>query len=241
MREFQNKLRDQYRDNTNVLQERVSEDVYKSRHGHDWIAASTEITELLNNKCREPQRLLFKVGLTYTCTFNDNRKSNSQKVLLFDLPSEQTLNTFGPIKVLLAPPGCKNVCFDARLSKQYYIDQGYVETSIQCSPRKIYMLKNNIQGLRKQYGLQHYISGTIHSIMGDTLPSLATTFSNEDRNFSMWDKGQLLVILSRTKESKQTIFVGDKNSTLDALCNILTQRTQWTDYMEQILKIITMN
>ena len=55
----------------------------------------------------------------------------------------------------------------------------------------------------------------------------------------MWDKGQMILILSRTKFAKDTIFVGDKNDTLTALKNLLTRKTQWTDYMEEVLQLIT--
>ena len=77
--------------------------------------------------------------------------------------------------------------------------------------------------------------------MGDTLPSIATTFSMTDRNFYLWDKGQLIVIISRTRLAIDTIFVGDKESTLNALVAILKCRTQWTDHMENILKVVTIN
>ena len=50
-----------------------------------------------------------------------------------------------------------------------------------------------------------------------------------------------MVILSRTKFAEDTIFVGDKESTLNAMVSILLVRTQWTDYMETILRVITTN
>ena len=77
--------------------------------------------------------------------------------------------------------------------------------------------------------------------MGDTLPSIATTISMTDRNFYLWDKGQLIVIISRTRLAIDTIFVGDKGSTLNALVAILKCRTQWTDHMENILKVVKIN
>ena len=46
------------------------------------------------------------------------------------------------------------------------------------------MLGNNVQGMRKKHGIQHFLAGTMHNIMGDTLSSLATTVSNDDRNYS---------------------------------------------------------
>ena len=43
----------------------------------------------------------------------------------------------------------------------------------------------------------------------------------DDNNYSMRDKGQLLVILSLTKLSKDTIFFGNKESALNELVNLL--------------------
>ena len=77
--------------------------------------------------------------------------------------------------------------------------------------------------------------------MGDTLPSIATTLALNDVHFIMWDKGQLLVIISRTKKAEDTIFVGSKEETLDALVSILRTRTQWTKHMENILRVFTIN
>ena len=51
----------------------------------------------------------------------------------------------------------------------------------------------------------------------------------------------MIVILSRTKLAKNTSFVSDKIDTLAALKDLLIRKTQWTDYMEEILKLITMN
>jgi len=85
------------------------------------------------------------------------------------------------------------------------------------------------------------VTSTIHAAMGDTLHSMATEISKRNGNFKMWDKGQMIVILSRTKFAKNTIFVGDKNDTLGALTQLLTRKTQWTDYMEDILDLVTIN
>ena len=60
--------------------------------------------------------------------------------------------------------------------------------------------------------------------MGDTLQSMATEVSLSNGNFKMWDKGQMIVILSRSKYAKDTIFVGDKNDTIAALKALLTHK-----------------
>ena len=238
---FHSRMMTRYQDENRPLRRRPSVDIQKSRFSHDWRGADIETSKLLDKKCREPKLLLFEIGLIYTCTFNDNKKSNSQKAILFELPDQESLNAFEPIKVLLAPPGCKNVIYIEGTSKQSYFDRGFKEITIECAPHKIHKLPNQLQGVRKQYGLQHYVAGTNHSVMGDTLPSIATTISKTDHNFNLWDKGQLLVIISRTKRAEDTIFVGDKENTLDALETILRSRTQWTDHMERILNVVTVN
>ena len=77
--------------------------------------------------------------------------------------------------------------------------------------------------------------------MGDTLQSMATEISKSNSSYKMWDKGQLIVILSRTKTAKDTIFVGNKSETIEALKSLLTKRTQWSDYIETVLSVITIN
>ncbi len=47
----------------------------------------------------------------------------------------------------------------------------------------------NIQAQRKQYGLKHRDTGTIHWAMGDTLYKVASQTSATDDNFRDWDKG----------------------------------------------------
>ena len=135
----------------------------------------------------------------------------------------------------------KEIIYDSNFSKQHYIDIGFSEEKIGVGNEYNQALPNNMQARRKQYGLKHYVSATIHAAMGDTLPYMATTISNNDPNFNLWDKGQLIVILSRTKVAKNSIFVGPKTETLNAFRQLLTTRTQWTDYIEEVLELITLN
>ena len=82
---------------------------------------------------------------------------------------------------------------------------------------------------------------TMHACQGDTLLITATDISQNNGNLNMWDKGQMRVIFSCKKRARDTIFVGDKNNTLTAFSTLLTRKTQWTDYMKEIISIITIN
>ena len=223
--------------------EREAEDVEKSRYSHqDWSRASEITSSKLEQRLKEPRKLLLFRGAVYDITFNkDGEFSQSQLAILFDLPSEEDLENWRKIKILVAPLGLKEIEFREEDRKEVYLNKGFVERFIGVAPERMCIISNNVQAQRKQYGLKHRVTSTIHAAMGDTLPIMATEISRNVSNFKMWDKGQMIVILSRTKLAKNTIFVGDKNDTLSALKDLLTTKTQWTDYMEEVLKLITIN
>lgn len=135
----------------------------------------------------------------------------------------------------------KTVNFHPNRTKQSFLEEGFVEISVGVAPERTKNIGYDIQAQRKQYGLKHNVSSTIHQAMGETLPSVATEVSMLNASFIMWDKGQMIVITSRTKYAWQTIFVGDKDETLNALRHLLTVKTQWTEYIEEVLRIITIN
>ena len=77
--------------------------------------------------------------------------------------------------------------------------------------------------------------------MGDTLPKIATQISRDNRIFRLWDKAQIIVLLSRTKKAKDIIFVGSIESTIKAIIDLCQYSNQWTDYMELILEMASVN
>ena len=42
-------------------------------------------------------------------------------------------------------------------------------------------------------------------------------------------------------KAENTIFVGDKNYNLNTIRQIIPQKTQWTDYVEQNIDLVTWN
>ena len=62
-------------------------------------------------------------------------------------------------------------------------------------------------GETKQYRLLHWVASMMHTSQGETLVSMATLFSQNDSNFSLCDKYQIMSLLSQTKLAKATIFL----------------------------------
>ena len=107
--------------------------------------------------------------------------------------------------MLKFPPGVKDVEFDEARSKTSFIDDGFVEISVGVAPERTKYVGNDIKAQRKQYDLKHHVSSTSHQAMGDTLSSVATEISIYNGNFTMWDKGQMVVQVERGMHGKQSL------------------------------------
>ena len=135
------------------IRERVSNDIERSRYSQqEWSAATEPTIVQLDHKVKEPRSLLFYRGAIYVCTFNDvsEKFSQSQMALLFDLPSQEQLNNWQKIKILVAPPGTREILYDETMTKQSFINNGFTECRIGTSNEYTQSLKNNIQGKRKK-------------------------------------------------------------------------------------------
>ena len=141
------------------------------------------IVENLNKKLKEPKRLLFFIGAIFECTFNDTNGqfTQSQMALLLELPSKETLDRWEKIKLLLAPPGMKEIIFDEQLTKEEYLSIGFTEVRIGIAPERTHEVNHTMFGRRKQYGLRHHVVMTVHSVMGDTLSMMITRLSMGQR------------------------------------------------------------
>ena len=80
-------------------------DPNKSIIGHYWRSYGLETSKILDMKRKESNTLLFETGLVHTFTYNYSLKIKQKKGKSFDLPDQETLNNFGPIKILMVPNG----------------------------------------------------------------------------------------------------------------------------------------
>ena len=221
------------------IREKRGVDVEKMRHSHrDWIPAQATTSQCLSRKVKEPQTLLlFRFGI-YEFTHNlDGSYSQSQMALLYDLPNMNTIQSNRKFEILAAPPGLHDIEVDESLSKDEYISKGFYPVKVGIAPIRTQNISNHIQAQRKQYALRHRVTATIHAAMGDTLKKVAIQITGG--NFELWDKAQIIVGMSRTKLGKDVIFVGDKGQTIKRIVSLCKTRNQWTDYMESILDLVT--
>ena len=188
---------------------------------------------------KEPETLLFFKNSIYEFTHNvDGHYSQNQMAILLDVPSNEALQANRKIEVLAVPPGVHDIEIDASYSKEEYSAKVFSEVQVGIAPSRTQKISNYLQAQRKQYALKHRVTATVHAAMGETLKKLALQIVGG--NHELWDKGQVIVALSRTNIGKNVIFVGNKQQTIDAIIALVQTRNQWTDYMENILDLVTL-
>jgi hypothetical protein len=173
----------------------------------DWMPASATSRNILNAKVKEPEHLYFYPKGRYECTFNHPKSkfSNSQLAMLFELPVQQSLDSFEPIELLIAPPGCKSYPDDTVTPEELIETHGWTKQQVGVSFMQEKPIGPGVKGRRQQYGLRPRIASTIHAVMGQTIPALVTQVS-EVEPYDLWDASQVVVLLSRTRKG-QDIFV----------------------------------
>ena len=74
--------------------------------------------------------------------------------------------------------------------------------------------------------------------MGQDLRYVVTRVTSfvEDPAYALWEKEQIVVLLSRTNFAVDLIFVGDKEKTSAALASLLLKSSQFSSFTEYMLK-----
>ena len=219
-----------------------SKDRQRSRSSNaEYGPASEQTIRYLNKHLKEPTEIIFFVGGVYECTINDNRGryNQSQLALMVDLPSQEAVQSFDAIPLWIAPSGTNTINFgrDNLPTKDELRALDWNEIYIGCAPERIIVSTRGVQGVRLQYSLKHIGAITINKSQGETLPfGIAVEITEK---FSPWEKGQIVVLLSRTTTSKNTIIVGDKNYAIPKMWELITRGNQWTRYTNQVLSLIS--
>ena len=100
-------------------------DVVKSKDSvREWTRASQLQIQEIDHRSKEPHILLFFRGEKFEFIYNcEGHFSQSQFGLLFDLPQQQDLDRWRPIKVVAAPPGIQDVKFNPSQHKEFFINK----------------------------------------------------------------------------------------------------------------------
>ena len=214
----------------NVKNSGVQYKVFKSRdeicpkHACNWKLADSEGTKFLNKEVREPEKLFVHMFVVLKITENCNDLNIPQGTLC--LVVKMPTDTDNSIDARIIPAG-KHSLSDDEIKMQVY--ENWHAVKIVPKPGFIHNFKG-CSLRRVQYPLCNNVAATVHTLMGDTFPQLATSISHTSGNYSIWLASQLFVIVSRVRRLKNLTFVGDKSALLNSLEQIL-YRTNPQEFM----------
>jgi hypothetical protein len=206
----------------------------------NWTAASDLTRQKLDRVCKEPAELYFFQGGLYEMTYNKpGCFSQSQLAILMDVPCQEHVNAFRSIEIYVSPPGSKTVPQDG-VTKEELLEMRWTIQRVGPTPERPEMVARNLSARREQYGLRHRFASTIHAAMGQELSQLVTKVDMNTDLYDIWERAQVVVLLSRTKRAADTIFVGDTpETTIDTLTATLLRTTQYTKYTCYLLDALT--
>ena len=120
--------------------------------------------------------------------------------------------------------------FDSELPKYHYIQIFFKWVSIGQAPEQIFF-HGGLKCICFQYVLRHYVTEIINGAMCDTYNRMAILVGDIEKIFSLWNCGQLVVILLRNRLMKNNK-IDPKNETICGLKLMLNKITRWCDYIE---------
>jgi len=217
------------------------EDTQQLKSSHNiWKTATDSVIRSLNRNTREPEELLLHDKMVVELTFNNGVEwSNGQMGYLTQAPPQTSLDNWESIPILLAPPGVR-ILPSTSISQESLTALGWKLVHVRTAPEIVHHCYGGMFGKRRQYGLRPRIAMTIHKAMGGDFGKIASSVCDDGINgFRLWERGQVIVLLSRVHTSKDLIFVGDKTLTSRTLLEILSLPSPYDSHLQYISKHLT--
>jgi predicted GIY-YIG superfamily endonuclease len=201
---------------------------------NSWAPANDQVSRSLDHHCLEAKSLVLFEGALMRMTRNhlvgDIRYSQGQLAMVTNIP-----HPFGEdssITVALVPPGVRN--FDVVQLEWPTIPVRRIASI------PVVVAFGLVKGRRTQFPLRYYLANTIHRLMGETCREAATEISTTKKENRLWQREQLLVLLSRVPSLRNLHFVGNKQETLDAMKKVLGQTSMWAHMTEARLETLNL-
>ena len=197
--------------------------------------SSTQVSNYLNDKVNEPKQLIIypKALVRVTVNLESEQLSQGQVGVVHEVPTGDSVTVYIPD----SSGGEVNITSEMLQQEQYLAwrtvtlskQQGFVQS----------FKKNSVR--RTQIPLMNFVAMTVHKMMGDTFIKLATSISATDSSYALWMTSQVFVIISRVKELKNLVFVGNKRSTLNAIRTLFEERDLREEHLFSLMDKIRSN
>ena len=204
-----------------------------------WGHANANVQFQLDKACLEHKKLvLFKgqiLRLTYNNTVASNgipRFSQGQLCIVMDLPNETH-----HLHLMLVPPGVRQI--PTHPENMPYNHQWELFFLSPTRAPLVIVGKGHTKARRIQFRVTYYVCSTVHKALGETCPQIATQISSQQRKYRLWERDQLLVLISRVKHLDNIILVThDRNDTIMGIRKLLQNTPQWLHHIKNILSAL---
>jgi hypothetical protein len=202
-------------------------------NGNVWARATERVTAKLNHDCYEYHNCRLFVPVIVRMTYNERNNvvqfSQGQLAVVVAMPDARTPFLDQRLGLRIAPPGVSRI-------DTANIPATWPEVLVgprTCSPM---VVGAGLQmGRRTQFPIRYNVSSTIHRIQGETVALYATQLSDKIREYKLWQKEQLAVLISRAQRCADIIFVGSQVETKSAIVHILKADTRWESLIDQYI------
>ena len=195
------------------------------------------VIKCLNRNCLEQNSLFLfdKAPMRLTRNLPEQGLSQGQLCVIDSLPS------LADNKIVLwaAPPCVRELPPMLSDGTRNYVTNGWRKVKVNKMQGLPVYFNKKLTTRRTQFPLKSFQASTIHKCIGDDVPKLATQIASnnpsESRMFNMWDRNQLLVLLSRVNYLSNLIFVGPKQQVIEKLKDVAMKRNQWDSYINNFV------
>ena len=207
----------------------AAQDEQSSTGSSIWLPASSQNTTFIDNHTITPQRLLLYRGalLRFTANVPTINARQGQLCLLLQFPD----STATTLNVLIAPPGCRAA---TSTDETCLLASGWQKVKVS----KVFtpVITNKSTFLRRySFPLKNYVASTIHKCLGDTFPKIVSKVSLNESSYKIWEKEQLLVLLSRVSKLEDITFIGTESDLLATLTAVIQKESCWSHFINSLL------
>jgi predicted GIY-YIG superfamily endonuclease len=193
------------------------------QNGAVWEKADEPVSRRLNQNCLEHEACELYLNAILRMTYNERQRaipfSRGQIAVLVGMPDDSVDFSERRLRLRLAPPGTRHVNVQKIPDEWPLILVGPRTTPPSVVGKYMRM------GRRTQFPVRYYVCSTLHRIQGDAVPLVAIKVSVEQREYGLWQREQLAVIISRVQRCHDIIFVGSQSDTRAALERIMARRS----------------
>ncbi|KAF4743870.1 hypothetical protein FOZ62_018890 [Perkinsus olseni] len=204
-----------------------------------WKLASENLSKKLDRQSLDANKLTLAKGVVLRFTRNgavdDIKYSQGQLCICSQVPEHDD----DRLQVLIPPPGFRslskiNVTTPPLDWKKVYL---YREYGYDIAVGSLLMR-------RKQFPVVNHVSCTLHRALGLTLNSVTSRIASPsgpsaDRHYCLWEKQQLLVLLSRVPSLDRITLINTETEIRDTITYLLNRRSLQEGYVNHVMKAVS--